>query len=133
MRKRRRRKEVVADVDADAVEGIDMRGKQGREGATKEAQVNRRGTELRSLLDRVGMSSASSDSASSTIERGTGEGASVAGEEEDMRALFHEMKEEDEVLQSERRECPVPKPRGKIGELLGFGRDDARRDVEDGR
>jgi cytochrome c oxidase assembly factor 2 len=52
-------------------------------------------------------------------------------EEEAVRALFRDMKEEASVLEKERRECPIPKPRGKIGALLGFRGDGRRPRSED--
>jgi cytochrome c oxidase assembly factor 2 len=39
---------------------------------------------------------------------------------DDEIAKFREMKEEAERMAKIRRECPVPKPGGVIGELLGF-------------
>lgn len=35
-------------------------------------------------------------------------------------ALFQELQREAEALEKEARECPVPKPRGVLGRLLGF-------------
>jgi len=39
---------------------------------------------------------------------------------EEEAALFQQLQQEAEVLEKEARECPVPKPRGVIGYLLGF-------------
>ena len=39
-------------------------------------------------------------------------------------ALFQELQREAEALEKEARECPVPKPRGVIGRLLGFEEED---------
>jgi cytochrome c oxidase assembly factor 2 len=40
---------------------------------------------------------------------------------EEEAALFRELQREAEVLdQQDARECPVPKPRGVLGRLLGF-------------
>lgn len=35
-------------------------------------------------------------------------------------ALFAELQREADALEKEARECPVPKPRGLIGRILGF-------------
>ena len=40
---------------------------------------------------------------------------------------FQSLEREESLLQQRSRECPVPKPRGYIGELLGFGRDGQRK------
>ncbi|KAF7512163.1 hypothetical protein GJ744_002325 [Endocarpon pusillum] len=92
--------------------------------------------ELKSLLGTVQPSGKSS-----AVGRPSIKGDAVGGEEEeeeeedddddDMRALFRGMKKEEAAMELRRRECPVPKPRGKIGELLGFGRDGRRQGVED--
>jgi len=42
------------------------------------------------------------------------------GISEEDRALFQQLEEESKVLQREARECPVPKPRGWVGRMLGF-------------
>jgi cytochrome c oxidase assembly factor 2 len=62
---------------------------------------------------------------------GTKEEEEGEEEEEVVRALFRDMKEEASVLERARRECPIPKPRGKIGELLGFRGDGRRPRSED--
>jgi cytochrome c oxidase assembly factor 2 len=38
-------------------------------------------------------------------------------------ALFRQFEEEAEMLEKEARECPVPKPGGFVGRLLGFQQD----------
>ncbi|ERF72686.1 hypothetical protein EPUS_07479 [Endocarpon pusillum Z07020] len=88
--------------------------------------------ELKSLLGTVQLRGKSS-----SVGRPSIKGDAIAGEEEeeddndDMRALFRGMKKEEAAMELRSRECPVPKPRGKIGELLGFGRDGRRQRVED--
>lgn len=39
---------------------------------------------------------------------------------EEEAALFRDLQREAEALEREARECPVPKPTGIIGRLLGF-------------
>lgn len=39
---------------------------------------------------------------------------------EEEAALFRELQREAEALEHEARECPVPKPRGLLGRVLGF-------------
>ena len=39
---------------------------------------------------------------------------------EDAAALFRQFQQEAEMLEREARECPVPKPGGVLGRLLGF-------------
>lgn len=36
------------------------------------------------------------------------------------QAMFFQLQEESRALKKEQRECPVPKPKGIIGEMLGF-------------
>ena len=43
---------------------------------------------------------------------------------EDEAALFRQFQEEAKMLEKEAHECPVPKPGGLLGRLLGFQRDD---------
>lgn len=90
--------------------------------------------ELRSLLGRSAESDGRSDAplVETMGVRGS-RGLKGEEEEEDARAMFRDMKEEADALEREKRECPVPKPRGKIGELLGFGRDGRRLRDEDAR
>lgn len=45
---------------------------------------------------------------------------SVLGDE---AALFRQFQEEAKILEKEARECPVPKPGGVLGRLLGFQQD----------
>jgi cytochrome c oxidase assembly factor 2 len=124
VRKRRRRSK-----DSDGVDVADETQVAGRgtDFGAQDAQSGL-GGELKSLLGsaKVGVDS-------SPLRRETRKGGGGGSEGEDVRALFREMKEEAAVLESERRECPVPKPRGKIGEMLGFGRDGKVRRGEDGR
>jgi cytochrome c oxidase assembly factor 2 len=47
-------------------------------------------------------------------------GSEHTQEIDDEIARFREMKEEAERMAKIRRECPVPKPGGVIGEILGF-------------
>jgi cytochrome c oxidase assembly factor 2 len=39
-------------------------------------------------------------------------------------ATFRQMEKEAKILEKTGRECPVPKPRGIVGQILGF--DDGR-------
>ena len=39
---------------------------------------------------------------------------------EEEALLFRQLQEEAAQLASQRRECPVPKPKGVVGRLLGF-------------
>ena len=49
---------------------------------------------------------------------------------EDEAALFRRFQEEAKMLEKEAHECPMPKPGGVLGRLLGFQRDeDARADA----
>lgn len=60
----------------------------------------------------------------------------VTDEQKAVRRRFQEMEEEAAAMETERRECPMPKFGGKIGELLGFqgqGRDKRRRRLEGGK
>jgi cytochrome c oxidase assembly factor 2 len=43
-----------------------------------------------------------------------------AGSVDDEVSTFLQMEEEAETLSHINRECPVPKPKGVLGELLGF-------------
>lgn len=121
MRRRRSRGGTEGVDVVDKVEGP------GRQRGTADAQVGL-GGELRSLLG-----SDKTESGSPAAGRVKGKGGDTGDEEEDVRALFREMEEEAAMRERERRECPVPKPGGKIGELLGFGGDGRRRKVEDER
>ncbi|KAL9618707.1 MAG: hypothetical protein Q9160_006586 [Pyrenula sp. 1 TL-2023] len=50
-------------------------------------------------------------------------GARSAGKSfTDEQAVFLRLQEEAQALEKERRECPVPKPKGIIGEVLGLTR-----------
>jgi cytochrome c oxidase assembly factor 2 len=42
----------------------------------------------------------------------------------DEAALFRQFQEEAQILEKEARECPVPKPGGILGRLLGFQQDE---------
>src|SRR5699024_11704100 len=59
-----------------------------------------------------------------TIDQ-NGQRASAAADEEVL--AFMQLQQEANRLEHTRRECPVPKPRGKLGELLGF------KNYEDGQ
>jgi cytochrome c oxidase assembly factor 2 len=121
-KRRRRRKESDGVGVADEIQVV---GRGGELGAA-DAQSALSG-ELKSLLG-----SAKVGADSSSLRRETRKSGGGGSEDEDVRALFREMKEEAAVRESERRECPVPKPRGKIGEMLGFGRDGrARRGADE--
>lgn len=128
VRKRRRRSSGNRESDGvDVADETQVVGR-GTDLGAEDAQSGL-GGELKSLLGsaKVGVDS-------SSLRRETRKsGGGGRSEDEDVRALFREMKEEAAVLESERRECPVPKPRGKIGEMLGFGRDGKVRRGEDGR
>lgn len=103
------------------------------------------GTGLTASLGKVMMSESSPGSGEARRKRLTMEKSDSGGreepklvqepeqqeDEENIRALFREMKKEADKLKREGRECPVPKPRGKIGELLGFGRDGRRGRADD--
>jgi cytochrome c oxidase assembly factor 2 len=52
------------------------------------------------------------------------EGTRIEGE----AALFRQFQEEAEMLEKEARECPVPKPGGFLGQLLGFRQDGNKQD-----
>jgi cytochrome c oxidase assembly factor 2 len=121
VRKRRRRRDSGGGEADDKVEECD-----GRSG-TADAQSGH-GEALKTLLASTTLTSDSSLVRRNSVKGGRGGGS----EEEEAKALFHEMEEEEEAMERERRECPVPKPRGKIGELLGFGTDRTaqRRDKE---
>lgn len=55
-------------------------------------------------------------------------GARSAGKSlTDEQAVFFRLQEEAQALEKERRECPVPKPKGIIGEMLGFTRSGASK------
>jgi cytochrome c oxidase assembly factor 2 len=124
VRKRRRRSKESAGVDvADETQVVGR----GTDFGAEDAQSGL-GGELKSLLGSAKVGVGSSSLRGETRKSGGG-----GSEDEDVRALFREMKEEAAVLERERRECPVPKPRGKIGEMLGFGRDGKVRRGEDGR
>ncbi len=91
------------------------------------------GGELRSLLGSPQLSGNSSSVGRSPTRGnaiGSEEEEDEEQQEEDIRALFRRMKQEEAAMEL-RRKCPVPRPRGKIGELLGFGRDGRRQRVED--
>jgi cytochrome c oxidase assembly factor 2 len=119
-RRRRRRKQ-----EDDPVDDADMTEVPGRQLGTENAQVGL-GGELKSLL---GISSSGADLP--WVGRTAVEGSQLGKEERDLRDLFRDMKEEEAAMEKERRECPVPKPKGRIGELLGFGRDGKRWRAED--
>lgn len=121
VRKRRRRR------DSGGVDVVDK--VEEREGGigTEDTQLGL-GGELKTLLE-----STASSSHSASTGRESAKGGGAGSEEEDVRALFREMEEEEAARERERRECPVPKPRGKIGELLGFTRDGRRQRVEEER
>jgi cytochrome c oxidase assembly factor 2 len=122
VRRRPRRSQSGEGEVGDKVEGHD-----GGIG-TADAQLGL-GRELKTLL-----ASTTLTSDSSLAKRDSAKGDRGGGrEEEDARALFREMEEEEEAMERERRECPVPKPRGKIGELLGFGTDRTRQRREERR
>jgi len=112
IRSRRRRRDSGGGEAGDKVEQLD-----GRSG-TADAQLGR-GEALKTLLASTTLTSDSSLLVRNSAKSGGGGGR----DEEEARALFREMEEEEEAMERERRACPVPKPSGKIGELLGFGTD----------
>ncbi|KAL2397087.1 hypothetical protein ABEF95_000327 [Exophiala dermatitidis] len=52
--------------------------------------------------------------------RSSNRGLTQSKDLEEEAALFRELQREAAALEKEARECPVPKPRGLIGRLLGF-------------
>lgn len=86
------------------------------------------GGELKSLLGAPRRSGNLSSAGRPSIKGGAI--GTEEEEEEDIRALFRGMKEEEAAMELRGRECPVPRPRGRIGELLGFGRNGRRQGVE---
>ncbi len=84
------------------------------------------GAELASLL-----AAARRSGNSSSVRRLPAGGGEEVEEGEDIRALFQGMREEEAAMEVRRRECPVPRPRGMIRDLLGFGRDGRRQRVAD--
>lgn len=122
IRRRRRRREISGGEVGDKVEGPD-----GGIGSA-DSQLGH-GGELKTLLASTALTSDSSLAGRDSANCGRGGGS----EEEDTGALFREMEEEEEAMKRERRECPVPKPRGKIGGLLGFGTDRTRQRREEKR
>lgn len=84
--------------------------------------------ELQSLLGSI-----DGESGSAPTKRRLAEGGRVQDEEDDVGGLFRAMEEEAAAIEKKRRECPVPKPGGKIGEFLGFGRHGRRRKEGDER
>jgi hypothetical protein len=124
-RRRRRRRADREEEDADAgIEGPERLAV----GKGDVAVVGLDG-ELKSLLGKVVVGKSGQDGPSR--ERAEkGEERVQRDEEEEVRIRFQEMKEEAALRESEGRECPVPKPRGRIGELLGFGRDGQRGRAE---
>ena len=52
--------------------------------------------------------------------------------EEDQASQFQRMEEEAKRLEKIGRECPVPKPGGIIGQVLGFNADKDREQIWDG-
>lgn len=50
-----------------------------------------------------------------TVDRARQKGGLTAEQ-----AMFFQLQEEARILEKEKRECPVPKPGGFIGEILGF-------------
>ncbi len=57
---------------------------------------------------------------SSDVKAAKGVTRSRSRDMEDEAALFQQLKEEAELVEKQARECPVPKPSGYIGRLLGF-------------
>ena len=47
----------------------------------------------------------------------------ASNDEQELASLFRALEAEAAALDAARRECPVPKPTGWIGDKLGFGRD----------
>ena len=48
---------------------------------------------------------------------------------DDEAALFRQFQEEAKMLEKEAHECPVPKPGGVLGRLLGFQQDGDRKNI----
>lgn len=128
VRKRRRRRE------ADGAIGLANTGAYDTATRPENPQMGLDG-ELKSLLGTVQLSGNSSSAGRQSIKGGANGGEEEEEEDDDdddeMRALFREMEKEEAAMELRRRECPVPKPRGMIGELLGFGRDGRRQRVGD--
>ena len=125
VRKRRRRKE------SDGANGVANTQAYDTDTRPENAQIGL-GGELKSLLGSAQLSGNSSSVGRPSLKGDAiGSEEEEEEEEEDMRALFQGMKEEEAAMELRRRECPVPKPRGRIGELLGFGRNGRRQRVDD--
>jgi hypothetical protein len=75
-------------------------------------------TALRSSAQ--GRSCLVSDKSLQQQSQNTRKGLTQSKNLEEEAALFRELQREEEVLEKEARECPVPKPTGLIGRLLGF-------------
>jgi cytochrome c oxidase assembly factor 2 len=115
VRNRRRRR----DSGGREEEADDKVEERERRSGTADAQLDH-GKALETLLASTTLTSDSSLVGRKSAKGGRG---GCREDEEEARALFREMEEEEEAMERQRRECPVPKPRGKIGELLGFGTD----------
>jgi cytochrome c oxidase assembly factor 2 len=126
VRRRRRRKD-----ESDGGRAMHRMEGQKRQTGIDDASASL-GGELKSLLGHAGVAS-SDRNENVTAAPAKKEAALRNEEEEEVKAMFRDMEEEAAGLERERRECPVPKPRGKIGELLGFGRDGMGRRVEEDR
>jgi hypothetical protein len=56
--------------------------------------------------------------------------ASKDPQPQDEAALFRQFQHEAEMLEKEAHACPVPKPGGVLGRILGFQQDKKNQDVE---
>ena len=45
---------------------------------------------------------------------------------EEEAALFKQLQQEADIVEREARECPVPKPGGMVGRILGFGKTNSK-------
>ena len=128
-RRRRRTPEHEEGSTDDGVEGHE------RQSGKEDAPTFGLDKELKSLLGMAGMGNSDREGTPPEMS-GKGEvraRAEEEEEEEEVRMQFQDLKDEAVVREREGRECPVPKPKGKIGELLGFGRDGQRKRAEDER
>jgi hypothetical protein len=89
------------------------------------------GAELKTLLANAGMAQAVPEAPQEPRKRRTR--LEPVDEEAEIKAMFRNLEIEATTREKAGRECPVPKPSGKIGELLGFGRDGRGRKPDEER
>ncbi|EXJ84165.1 hypothetical protein A1O3_04832 [Capronia epimyces CBS 606.96] len=99
--------------------------------ADAEIQIDEDGRPIRRKLRQSPRETSSSISARDQESTGLAEvltrnaatrrrGLAQSKDLEEEAALFRDLQREAEALEMEARECPVPKPKGVIGRLLGF-------------